>query len=145
MADGRDILKDWQGAMESLVSTAREAAGRDLPKQLLAPMQRQLELVQELVERERKVQGELFGHLFGPVDAVFDLIEQSAGTFRKQSEALGEAARAIEQTAELMQRQAEIFEATIKAAREPAELAKAAAGVERRPRGGGKKAKKKSG
>ena len=132
MADGKDILREWQDAMQGLVATARDAAGRDLPKQLLGAMQRQLELVQELVERERRVQGELFGHLFTPVDAVFDLIEQSAGTFRKQSEALGEAARAIEQTAELMQRQAEIFEAAIKAAREPAELAKRAAGVDRK-------------
>jgi methyl-accepting chemotaxis protein len=132
MADGKDILREWQDAMQGLVATARDAAGRDLPKQLLGPMQRQLELLQELVERERRVQGELFGYLFTPVDAVFDLIEQSAGTFRKQSQALGEAARAIQQTAELMQRQAELFEATIKAAREPTELAKRAAGVDRR-------------
>ncbi len=133
MPDARDILRDWQEAMQSIASIARDAAGRsELPKALMGPMQRQLELVQEIVERERKIQGELFGRLLEPVDAVFDLLEQSSGTFRKQSEALGEAARAIEQTAELMQRQAELFEATIKAAREPTELAKRAAGVDRR-------------
>src|SRR5215210_3457785 len=102
MPEPRDILREWQDAMQTIASTARNAAGRsDLPKQLLAPMQRQVELLQELVERERRVQGELLGHLFTPVDAVFDLLEQSGSTFRQQSQALEEAARALEQTAVL--------------------------------------------
>ena len=100
MAEGRDILREWQDAMQSLASTARSAAGRsELPKQLLAPMQRQLELLQEIVERERRIQGEIVGRLLEPVDAVFDLLEQSGATFRKQSEALEEASHALGETA----------------------------------------------
>ena len=132
MPDGRDLLRDWQDAMQSLASSA-------LPKQLLGPLQRQAELVQELVERERRLQGEVFGHLFAPLDAIFDLLEQSGATFRRQSDALAEAARALEQTAELMAMQAEIYEKTIRVMREPANLAKAAAGVERKARGKGAK------
>ena len=132
MADGKDILREWEDAMRTLASTARSAAGRsELPKQLLTPMQRQLELLQEIVERERKLQGDILGRLLEPVDAVFDLLEQSSGTFRKQSEALEQASEALGETARLMQTQAELFEKTIKLMREPTELAKSAAGVDK--------------
>jgi hypothetical protein len=49
MPDGRDLIREWQDAMQSLATTALGAAGRpELPKQLLGPMQRQVELLQEL-------------------------------------------------------------------------------------------------
>jgi hypothetical protein len=105
--------------------------GYELLRPLLAPMQRQLDLVQELLERERRLQRELVSRLLGPADAVFDLLEQSAEALQQQAAALEEAGRALEQTAVLMKAQAEMFERTVHALREPTELAKAAAGVER--------------
>jgi hypothetical protein len=142
MAEGRDLLREWQDAMNSIVSSTRNAAGRsELPRQLLAPLQRQVELLQEVIERERRLQGEVLGHLFAPLDAVFDLLEQSGAALRQQSQALEEASRALEQTASLMAMQAELFEKTIRTMREPAELAKAAAGVE--PRTGKRRRTKK--
>jgi methyl-accepting chemotaxis protein len=132
MAEGRDILREWQDAMQSLASTARSAAGRaELPKQLLSPMQRQVELLHEVLELERRLQGEVVGRLLEPVDALFDLLEQSGATFRKQSEALEQASQALEETAKLMKVQAELFETSIKLMREPTELAKSAAGVDK--------------
>jgi hypothetical protein len=104
--------------------------GQDILRQLLAPMQRQLDLVQELLERERRLQREVVSRILGPADAVFDLLEQSAEALQQQAAALEEAGRALEQTAALMKAQAELFERTVHALREPAELAKAAAGVE---------------
>jgi len=134
LADGRDILGEWQAAMQSIASTARQTAGRsELPKALLTPMQRQLELLQAVVERERNLQSEVFGHLLDPIDAVFDLLEESGKTFRAQAEALEQASAALEQTAQLMQTQAEIYENTIKALREPAALARRVAGGKPRP------------
>ena len=148
MAEGRDILGEWQAAMQSIASTARQTAGRsELPKALLTPMQRQLELLQEVVERERNLQADLFGHLLDPIDAVFDLLEESGKTFRAQADALEEASAALEQTAQLMQTQAEIYENTIRALREPAALARRVAGAKPRMRSSGtgkKSAKKKS-
>jgi hypothetical protein len=149
MPDGKDILRDWQDAMQSIASAARGAAGRsELPKALLTPMQRQLELLQEVVERERGLQAELAGRLLDPIDAVFDLLEESGKTFRAQADALEEASAALGQTAQLMQTQAEIYESTIRALREPADLARRVAGAKprRSGSGGGKKkpAKKKS-
>ena len=148
MADERDILGEWQSAMQSIASTARQTAGRtELPKALLTPMQRQLELLQAVVERERGLQAEVFGHLLDPIDSVLDLLEESGKTFRAQAEALEQASAALEQTAQLMQTQAEIYEKTIRALREPADLARRVAGAKPRKRStstGTKSTKKKS-
>ena len=132
---GRDLLREWQKLMDSMVGSAASIAGRsELPQQLLAPMQRQLELVQEVIERERRLQRELTGRALAPVDAVFDLLEETGTTLRRQAEALAAAGRALEETAGLVQTQADLFERTIATLRQPAELAKAAAGIERAPR-----------
>src|SRR3954471_10304695 len=118
---GLDLLRDWQSTMQSAI-----------PKQLLGPLQRQADLLQDVLERERRLQRELLGRAFAPFDAVFDLLEQSGTTFRRQAEALEQAAKALEETAVLMKAQAEIFEAGVKALREPANLARSVAGVEKR-------------
>ena len=75
--------------MDSVVASAASLGGRaELPRQLLEPMQRQLELVQEVIERERRLQKQLAGHLLAPVDAIFDLLEESGLMLRRQAEAL---------------------------------------------------------
>ncbi len=130
---GLELLNEWRRLMDSVLGSAASAAGRTgLPKDLVAAMQRQLELVQELIERERRMQRELTSHLVAPVDAVFDLLEETGATLRRQAEALEAAGRALEETARLMKHQAELFERTIGTLRQPTELAKAAAGLERR-------------
>ena len=132
------MLSEWRRLMDSVVASAASVGGRtELPRQLLEPMQRQLELVQEVIERERRLQKQLAGHLLAPVDAVFDLLEESGLMLRRQAEALEAAGRALEETAGLMKTQAELFDRTIGVLREPAELAKEAAGLDRRVRKGG--------
>jgi hypothetical protein len=128
--------------MDSLVASMTAASGRaSLPRELLGAMERQLELAQELIERERRLQRELTGRLTAPIDAAFDLLEESAVTLRRQAEALEAAGRALEETASLMKRQAELFERTVGTVRAPADRAKAVAGVERRRTSGGGRAK----
>jgi len=144
---GRDLLGEWRGLMDSLVNSMTTASGRaSLPRELLAAMQGQLELAQELFERERRVQRDLTGRLTAPIDAAFDLLEETAVTLRRQAEALQAAGRALEETASLMKRQAELFERTIGSVRAPADRAKAVAGVDRRRRSrGGRKMKPDAG
>jgi hypothetical protein len=121
--------------MDSVVDSAASVAGRgDVPQKLLEAMQHQLRLVEEVIERERGLQKDLAARLAAPVDAIFDLLEESGATLRRQAEALESAGRALEETATLMQRQAEIFEGTIARLREPAGFAKTVAGLERRDR-----------
>ena len=127
-----DLLREWQAAIRSLASSA--AGHAEVPRQLLAPMQRQAELLQEVLEREQRLQREVIGRLLAPADAIFDLLEQSAAALHQQAAALEEASRALEQSAVLVKQQAELFERTVRAIREPTELAKAAAGLEARGR-----------
>jgi signal transduction histidine kinase len=103
-----------------------------IPRQLLGPLKRQTELIQDVLERERKLQREVLGHVFAPIDALFDLLEQSAGMIRQQAEALDQAAQALEQTALLMKTQAELFERGVHTIRGPADLARSVAGLEER-------------
>lgn len=131
----RELLREWQKAMDSVVASATSVGGATgIPRQLLEPMQRQLELVQQLIERQQRMQKELAGRLLAPADAIFDLLEQSGQMLRSQAEALETAGQALEETARLANVQADLFERTVAAMREPTELAKAAAGLERRER-----------
>ncbi len=130
---GRELLEEWRGVMESVLSSAAAMTGRtELPRDLLRALRRQLELVQEVLDRERTIQSELAGRVFAPLDALFDLLEETGATLTRQAEALQTAGAALEETAGLMKRQAELFERSIATLRQPTELAKAAAGAERR-------------
>jgi hypothetical protein len=129
---GRDLLNEWRALMDSVLGSAASAAERSgVPRDLVGTMQRQLEMVQDVVERERRLQRQFAGFLVAPVDAVFDLLEETGATLRRQAEALQAAGRALEETAALMARQAELFERTVGALRQPAEIAKAATGLDR--------------
>jgi ABC-type transporter Mla subunit MlaD len=131
---GRELLSEWRKLMDSVVASAASVGSRtEIPRQLLEPMQRQIELLQEVIERERALQREITGRVLAPVDAIFDLVEESGQVLRRQAEALESAGRALEDTARLVQTQAELFEHAIGALRQPTELAKVAAGLPRRP------------
>jgi ABC-type transporter Mla subunit MlaD len=97
-------------------------------------MQRQLQLMQDVIERERRVQKQLAGLVLGPVDTLFQLLEETGTMLRSQAQELENAGRALEHTAGLMKTQAELFERSIGALREPVDLARAATGLERRAR-----------
>jgi hypothetical protein len=113
----QELVREWKAAMQSLIAGARHA---EVPRALIAPMERQVELLQEMVARA-----------FGPSDAIFDLLEESGAAMRRQAEALSASAQALEQAAELMRVQAELFERTVRTVREPAEMAKSVARLER--------------
>jgi hypothetical protein len=102
-----------------------------LPHHLVDPIQRRLEVVEHLLEREERLRRELAGHAVAPFDAMFDLLADTGATLARQAEALEAAGRALEETAALVKHQADLFEQTIGALRRPVDLAKAAAGVER--------------
>ena len=125
--------------MDAMIASADSVAGgSDLPRDLLGAMRRQLELVQDVIERERRLQKELAGRFVAPLDAVFDLLEETGATLSRQAEALQAAGRALEETAGLMKQQAKLFEQAISTLRQPAELAKAATGLPSRKRAGRK-------
>ena len=96
------------------------------------------DLLREVIERERRLQRDVAGRIAAPFDAIFDLLEESGATLHSQAEALESAGRALEEAAKLMKTHAELFERTVGTLRAPTEFAKSAAGLERRPRKGGR-------
>jgi ABC-type transporter Mla subunit MlaD len=133
-AAGADLLHEWERHLSDLLGSLAAAGNSVLPRQLVDPMRRQLELTRSVVERERRLQQQLAEQLVAPVDAIFDLLHDSATTLRRQAEALQAAGRALDETAGLMKLQAERFEETVETLRTPLDLAKRAAGVPDRPR-----------
>jgi hypothetical protein len=137
---GPELLREWRKLMDSVVTAATSVTPQsELPRRLLQPMQRQLELVQDILERERRLQKELAGQLAAPVDAVLGLLEESGATLRRQAEALEAAGRALEEAGGLMKHQAAAFERTIDLLHQPAEVARTAAGLDKRPRKRGRR------
>jgi len=123
---GRELLDEWRRLMDSIISSAASVTGRsELPRDLLRAMQRQLTLVQDVLERERGFQRELASRVIAPVDAVFDMVEESSVMLRQQAEALEAAGRALAEAAGLMKLQAELVERTVVTVRHPADLVRA--------------------
>ena len=88
-------------------------------------------LFRDVLDVERRLQREVVGRALEPLDAVFDMLEESGAALRGQAEALQHAAQALEQTAVLMRTQAELFESTVRTLREPSRMLESAVGVER--------------
>src|SRR5450759_3579090 len=123
--NARELLEEWRALLDSAIASAASMAGRtQLPRDLLPAMQRQAELLQEVLERERNLQRDLASRVLGPVDAVFDLLEETGATLRRQAEALEAAGSALEETAGLMKGQAELFERMVATLRQPSDFAK---------------------
>jgi hypothetical protein len=132
---GRELLSEWRQVMDTVISSAASAAGRaELPGDLLRASQRQLELMQEIVDGELRRQGNLIGALLAPIEAVFDLLEETGSTLRRQAEALEAAGVALQETAALMKVQAELFERVIGVMRQPTGFARVATGRSKRTR-----------
>lgn len=126
--NGRELLSEWRQMMESVLSSAASAASRsELPGDVVRATQRQVELLQQLIEREQRLPAGLVDGLLAPIDAVFDLLAESGATLRRQAETLETAGRALQDTAVLMKQQAELFERTISIMRQPTSLARSAA------------------
>lgn len=126
------MLRDWTAAMQSLTESIGSAAlNSDVARQISAPLQRQAELFGEILERERALQSRVVRRALAPLDAVFDLLEESGAALRSQAEAVEEASRALERVAGLMKVQADLFARTVRAMREPTNVVKSLAGDEK--------------
>ena len=132
---GQELIAEWRKVIDAAVGSLSSVGEHvEAPHQLVDPMRRQLELVEELIARERRLQRQAASQLLAPVDAVFELLEASTRTLRKQGEALEAAGRALEETAGLVKAQAALFEGAVGTLREPSDRARAAIGLEPRAR-----------
>ena len=102
----------------------------ELVQQVVEPLQRQIGIVHEVVEREQRLQREVTDRLVAPFDAIFDLLEGTGAMVQRQAEALDAAGQALSEAAALMKLQADLFERTVGTLRQPVKLVKA---TSRRP------------
>ena len=100
---------------------------------LLAPLRREIAMLRALIERERRLQQQVTGQVLAPVDAVFDLLQETGSMLERQAEALETAGVALTETAALVKAQAALFERTVGTMRRPVDLAKSVARVEQKP------------
>jgi hypothetical protein len=94
-------------------------------------MERQVELVENVFDRERQLQEDIVARTLAPFGVVFDVLQQSAAALRRQAESLKDSARALERASKMIEAQAELFERAIGALRKPARHRKAGAAAPR--------------
>jgi hypothetical protein len=78
----------------------------------------------DLLHEGQRLVGSVTSRVVAPIDGVFDMLEASAVSMRRQAEAMQAAARALEESARLMKTQAEIYERTIHSLRQPTDFVK---------------------
>ena len=139
MADPGDLLNAWQdairevgGAAGSLVSGSAGRAG-----DALKPLQRQAELLEQVLQRQLEFERELVDRASAPGRAVLELVEQASTALRAQAAAFRTASASFGQLAELMEAQAALVERASSTIRDPV-AALQSAGNEVRGRGKGK-------
>ena len=122
MADPADLLRAWQDAIRDVGAAAGSlAAGSagmagDLPRRV----QRQAELLQQLLQRQLEFERELVSRAFAPLRASLDLVDQATGTFHEQAATLRGASKTFAQLADVMEQQARLLDRASATLRSPA-------------------------
>ena len=81
MADPADLLKAWQHAIRDLGGVAASLASgpAGAASDVVRPLQRQAELLQQVLQRQLEFERELVGRATAPLHAAQDLIDQATG------------------------------------------------------------------
>ena len=126
MADPADLLRAWQnairdisGAAGSLASGSAGIAG-DLPRRL----QRQGELLQQVLQRQLEFERDLISRAVAPLRASLNLVDQASGTFHEQAASFRGASKTFAQLADVMEQQARLLDRACATLRDPAAVFK---------------------
>ena len=106
----------------SLVSAPPEVA-----EQLAAPLQRQAELLEQILQRQLEFERDLVGRMVAPSGALLHVFEQTAAAMRAQTVAYRAAATSFTQIAELVEQQAEMLQLASEAVSGPVSALRGAA------------------
>ena len=93
---------------------------------LLGPLQRQADLIEDLVRRQVEFERDLLGRALAPATAVLDILDQTAGAMRKQAQAFNAASVAFKQAADMLEVQANLMETAASTVRDPGAVVKSA-------------------
>jgi hypothetical protein len=136
VAEPSDLLHAWEQVIRQLRGAAAPLTDQsELTRVLLVPIQKQAELLEQLLHRQAELEKELAGRVLAPVTVALDLVEQSSAAMRAQAKALDAASASFKQAAELLELQASLLERATATVRDPVAALRSAGGaVTRGPR-----------
>jgi hypothetical protein len=129
MADAPDLVGAWRDAANQLRSLATSIAGQAGAgaRDVLGPLQRQTEVIEQLLRRQIEVEEELVRRALAPARATVEALDKAPDAMRAQAAAFRAAATSFGQAADLLEVQATAVEQTIGALKAPVELTRKAA------------------
>jgi hypothetical protein len=130
MAEPADLLRAWRDVIKQLRSLPPlpgQTEMTDMTRALVAPLQRQAELLEETLQRQLRFERDVVGRLTEPVTIAFDALQQTSGAMRTQAEAMQAASTALKQAADLLELQAGMIERATSALRDPTQFVRATA------------------
>jgi hypothetical protein len=131
MADPGDLLRAWQDAIKQLGGAlATPVTGQsDLLKQVIGPLQRQAELLEQAVQRQVDFEKEMIGRFLTPAGVMLDMLEQTSTAMEAQAKAFDAAAASFKRAAEMLELQASLLEQVLSSLRDPVGALKSAGGA----------------
>jgi hypothetical protein len=140
MADPRELLRACQDAILDIAGTAVSAASvpADIAGQVLGPLHRQAELLEQVVQRQLELEHELVDRALAPVRGALDLVDQATTAMRAEANAFRMASGSLAQVADLLEQQVELLEGAIGIVRDPVAALRSAGKTvsDARPEGG---------
>ena len=129
MPDPRDLLGTARDLTTQLRGVTGAAGGA-----LLGPVQRQAELLEQVLRRQVELEQELVKRAVAPAQATVEALDNAPTALRAQATAFRAAATSFSQAAELLDLQAAAVVQTLAALRAPVNLAGRTVRSRRRPR-----------
>jgi hypothetical protein len=116
-----DLLRAWESAIREVGGLAGSlvSGSADLTGQLTAPMQKQAELLEQILQRQLELERELISVITSPARRVLDLSAQTTEAMAAQARAFRAASLSLAQAADLMEQQADLLGAAIGTIRDP--------------------------
>jgi hypothetical protein len=97
-----DPMKAWRDMIEQFQTAGSRSNTPEFFQVMLAPMQRQLDLLRTAIEAQAEFQRTLTGQVFGPMRQVLEGLRQAAKTTAAAGQALKEAGDLLTQQATAM-------------------------------------------
>ena len=126
MAEPPDLLRAWRDVIDQLRAAAPVPGYGRVADALVAPLQRQAELLEQVLGRQLDFERRVVDRLAEPLRVAFDALEQTSGAMRTQAEAMQAAAAALKQAGELLELQASMVERATEALRDPTAVLRSA-------------------
>jgi len=130
MAEPADLLASWQKALQELagVTASLVSAPVGLAGQANAPLQRQAELVETILQRQLDFEREFVARLLAPAGTLLDLADQTSEALESQMEAFRAVAKSFAQIADLLEGQVGRLQLARDSVRDPVSALRAASG-----------------